>query len=76
MLFGQIDFHHIALNVADVGADEALAAAVDGVLLIVRAGKTRRPAAQGVKEQLERVGANILGVVLTDAPVERGAYKY
>ena len=54
----------------------ALAAAVDGVLLIVRAGKTRRPAAQGVKEQLERVGANILGVVLTDAPVERGAYRY
>lgn len=27
VLFGQIDFHHIALNVADVGADEALAAA-------------------------------------------------
>lgn len=54
----------------------ALAAAADGVLLIVRAGKTRRPAAQRVKEQLERVGANLLGVVLTDAPVERGAYRY
>ena len=54
----------------------ALAAAVDGVLLIVRAGKTRRPTAQRVKEQLERVGANLLGAVLTDAKVERGAYKY
>jgi len=54
----------------------ALAAAVDGVLLIVRAGKTRRPAAQRVKEQLERVGANLLGAVLTDAQVEGGANTY
>jgi capsular exopolysaccharide synthesis family protein len=54
----------------------ALAAIADGVLLVVRAGKTRRPAAQRVKDQLERVGANILGVVLTDAPVERGTYRY
>lgn len=54
----------------------ALAAAADGVLLLVRAGKTRRPAAQRVKEQLERVGATLLGVVLADAPVERGAYRY
>ncbi|TRW99735.1 hypothetical protein FNJ84_03140 [Paracoccus sp. M683] len=27
VLFGQVDFHHIALNVADLGADAALAAA-------------------------------------------------
>jgi capsular exopolysaccharide synthesis family protein len=54
----------------------ALATIADGVLLVVRAGKTRRPAAQRAKDQLERVGANILGVVLTDAPVERGTYKY
>jgi non-specific protein-tyrosine kinase len=54
----------------------ALAAIVDGVLLVVRAGKTRRPAAQRAKDQLERVGANLLGVVLTDAPVERGSYRY
>ena len=54
----------------------ALAAIADGVLLVVRAGKTRRPSAQRVKDQLERVGANLLGVVLTDAPVERGTYQY
>lgn len=54
----------------------ALAAAADGVLLIVRAGRTRRPDAQRAKEQLERVGAHLLGVVLTDAPVERGTYRY
>ena len=54
----------------------ALATIVDGVLLVVRAGKTRRPAAQRAKDQLERVGANILGVVLTDpksAAVEAAA---
>ena len=54
----------------------AVAAAVDGVLLIVRAGRTRRAAAQRAKEQLLRVGANLLGVVLTDAKVGRGEYRY
>ena len=45
----------------------SIAAVADGTLLIVRAGHTRRPAAQRAKEQLERVGAKLLGVVLTDA---------
>ncbi|HET8627213.1 MAG TPA: CpsD/CapB family tyrosine-protein kinase [Thermomicrobiales bacterium] len=54
----------------------AVAAAVDGVLLIVRSGRTRRTAAQRAKEQLLRVGANLLGVVLADAPVGRDAYRY
>ena len=54
----------------------AVAAAVDGVLLIVRAGRTRRAAAQRAKEQLLRVGANLLGVVLTDARLGRGEYRY
>ena len=54
----------------------AVAAAVDGVLLVVRAGRTRRGAAQRAKEQLERVGANLLGVVLTDAKLGRNAYRY
>ena len=54
----------------------ALAASADGTLLIVRAGHTRRPAAQRAKEGLERVGANLLGVVLTDARPERGEYTY
>ena len=46
------------------------------VLLIVRAGRTRRPAAQRAKEQLLRVGANLLGVILTDAKLDRGVYRY
>ncbi len=63
-------------DVAAVADALAVAAAVDGVLLIVRAGRTRRAAAQRAKEQLLRVGANLLGVVLTDAKVERGEYRY
>ncbi len=38
---------------------------VDGVLLVVRAGKTRRDQAARAKEQLARVQVNILGAVLT-----------
>ena len=53
-----------------------IAAAADGTLLLVRAGQTRRAAAQRAKEQLLRVGATLLGVVLTDAKPERGAYRY
>ena len=45
-----------------------LAAHVDGVILLIRARKTRRQDAQRAKEQLDRVGAHILGVVLTDSP--------
>jgi len=54
----------------------AIAAIADGTLLIVRAGHTRRPAAQRAKEGLERVGAHLIGVVLTDTKPERGEYKY
>jgi capsular exopolysaccharide synthesis family protein len=54
----------------------AIAAVADGTLLIVRAGYTRRPAAQRAKEQLTRVGANLLGVVLTDAKPGREEYRY
>ena len=39
-------------------------------------GRTRRPAAQRAKEQLLRVGANLLGVILTDAKLDRGVYRY
>lgn len=54
----------------------SIAAVADGTLLIVRAGHTRRPAAQRAKEQLTRVGANLLGVVLTDARPGREEYRY
>jgi Mrp family chromosome partitioning ATPase len=43
-----------------------VAASVDAVVLIVRSGMTKRTDAQRAKESLERVGANLLGVVLTE----------
>ncbi len=53
--------------VADVADSRAIAARVDGVLLIVAQGKTRRPQAERALAVLEQVGAQVLGVVLTDA---------
>jgi Mrp family chromosome partitioning ATPase len=44
-----------------------LAPHVDAVLLLVRAGTTKRTHAQQAREALDRVGARVLGVVLTDA---------
>ncbi len=41
-----------------------LARLVEGVLLVIRSGVTPRTAAQQAKEQLERAGASLLGVVL------------
>jgi capsular exopolysaccharide synthesis family protein len=42
---------------------------VDGVLLVVRAGQTRREHAQRAKELLERVHVRIVGAVLNNAPL-------
>jgi protein-tyrosine kinase len=53
-----------------------LASRVDGVLLVVSAGKTKRELARRAKSLLEKVNANILGVVLNNAPVERSMYTY
>ncbi len=41
---------------------------VDGVLLVVHAGRTRREHAQRAKDLLERVHVRIVGAVLSDAP--------
>ena len=42
----------------------ALAAKVDGVVLVVQSEKTRREVARKAKDRLEKTGARILGVVL------------
>jgi capsular exopolysaccharide synthesis family protein len=52
-----------------------LATKVDGVLLVFQAGKTRRDAARQARQILEKVKANIVGVVLNNATVEQG-YGY
>lgn len=52
-----------------------LAARVDGVLLVLQAGHTRRDRAREARRLLEKVKANIVGAVLNNAPVEAG-YDY
>jgi capsular exopolysaccharide synthesis family protein len=52
-----------------------MAAKVDGVLLVVRPGHTRRSLAVGASEQLKMAGARMIGVVLNRIPL-RGADYY
>ena len=52
-----------------------LASLVDGVLLVVRAGHTKRDYEKAAKERLERVNARLVGAVLTNAQVD-GALRY
>jgi capsular exopolysaccharide synthesis family protein len=50
---------------------EAIAGAADGVLVVVKADKTDRPALAEMRQRLERVGARVIGAVLnraTDRP--------
>lgn len=44
-----------------------LAPRVDGVILVMRAGHTRREPAKQAKTVLEKAKANIVGIVLNDA---------
>jgi non-specific protein-tyrosine kinase len=53
-----------------------LALKLDGLLLIVRAGMTRRDQAQRAKEVLARLNIRIVGVALTNAPREAGMNSY
>lgn len=52
-----------------------LATRMDGVLLVLQAGKTRRDRAREARRLLEKVKANIIGVVLNNARLEAG-YGY
>jgi non-specific protein-tyrosine kinase len=52
-----------------------LASRMDGVLLVFQAGKTSRERGRQAREILEKVKANIVGVVLNNAQVEEG-YGY
>ena len=52
-----------------------MASKVDGVLLVVRPGHTRRSLAQGASEKIKLAGARLIGVVLNRIPL-RGADYY
>lgn len=47
-----------------------LCSKVDGVLLVVGAGKVKRDVARKAKAQLEAVRANVLGLVVNDVPFD------
>lgn len=49
-----------------------LGAKLDAAIIAVRAGATRRDHTARARQALERVGVRIAGVVLTNAPRERG----
>jgi non-specific protein-tyrosine kinase len=53
-----------------------LATRVDGVLLVVASGQTRRDTGRRATEQLQRVGARVLGAVLTNVKAERAQADY
>jgi non-specific protein-tyrosine kinase len=53
-----------------------LGAKVDGVLLVISAGKTRRDHAQRAKEMLERASVRIIGAALTNAPKDSSIGGY
>lgn len=53
-----------------------LASKLDGVLLVVEAGGTRRDHAQRAKEILEKVNLRIVGAVLNNAPVDASLGGY
>ena len=48
----------------------------DGVLLVLRAGKSRRDQSERARELLEQAKVRLVGVALTDAPRESGAEYY
>ena len=53
-----------------------LASHVDGVLLVVHIGKTRREHAKQARELLTRAHARLLGAIMVNAPHDRGLVRY
>jgi len=77
MARGQADFVLVDTAPAGALADSAvLAPRLEGMLLVVSAGRTKRDLARRAREQLERVNANLLGVVLTDVTGDDNLYRY
>lgn len=61
-----------------VGVSDAaiLATKVDGVMLVVSAGQTKRDSVQTTKAMLEKVNANLIGAVLTNVPLDAALQRY
>lgn len=50
-----------------------LSAMVDGTLLVINSGRSRRRAVRAARQSLARAGANVLGVALNRVPRQAGA---
>jgi capsular exopolysaccharide synthesis family protein len=61
------------LTVSDAAA---LAPSLDGMLLVVRPGKTRLSALKQTLEQLRQVNARVLGIVMNDVVTRGNPYGY
>ncbi len=48
----------------------------DGVLIIIRAGKTHRSDALRAKQILERVNVRQIGVAMLNAPIQQDTLRY
>jgi capsular exopolysaccharide synthesis family protein len=71
------DFVLVDTAPAGALADAAVVAPrLDGVLLVVSVGHTRRDLARRARDQLEQVNANMLGVVLLDVKGDENLYRY
>jgi len=53
-----------------------LASRMDGLLLVIKAGATRRDQAERARDALQRVHVRIIGVALTNAPRDSADRKY
>jgi capsular exopolysaccharide synthesis family protein len=70
-------YDYVLLDTPPTGAvtdPVVLASRVDGVVLVISAGETRRRAALTALEQISRVKGRILGVVLNSFKASAGAY--
>ena len=53
-----------------------LATKVDGVLLVISAGKTRRENARAAVQRLKQINARLVGTVLTNVQMDSGFRGY
>jgi Mrp family chromosome partitioning ATPase len=53
-----------------------LSSKVDGVLLVINAGGTKRDHAQSAKTLLEKVNARLVGVVLNNVRFDTSLHRY
>jgi non-specific protein-tyrosine kinase len=53
-----------------------LASRVDGVLLVIKAGTTKRDHAKRAKALLDKVNAHVVGAVLNNIKMDTSYYRY